>query len=369
MKKVLFIDRDGTILKEPHDYQIDDVNKFEFLPGVISTLRQITQSTNYELVMVTNQDGLGTEAHPEPGFWPFQELMLRTLEGEGITWEAIHIDRSFPEDKSPYRKPGTAMMTKYLKGGYDLENSFVIGDRWSDIQLAANMGCQSILIAADTIDDNEYNVEPTHHVQSWKDILKILTTIDRKASAVRNTSETKIEGMINLDGTGMTEIDTGIGFFDHMLDQIARHGMMDLFIKVKGDLHIDEHHTIEDTAIVLGRLFKESLGKKAGINRYGFALPMDESSAQVLIDFGGRPWLVWDVNFKREKIGDVPTEMFHHFFKSFSDHAECNLNIYAVGENEHHIIEAVFKAFAKALLMAKSRKENDLSIPSTKGTL
>ncbi len=369
MKKILFIDRDGTILKEPDDYQIDELSKFEFLPNVISSLKKIVQSFNYDLIMVTNQDGLGSKLNPEDKFWPLQELMIRTLEAEGIHWDAIHIDRSFPEDNSPYRKPGTAMLTKYMKKEYDLENSFVIGDRWSDIQLAANMGCKSMMIGKDSIDENTYGVEATHQVESWIEILKILTSLDRKSKAVRNTSETKIKGSLNLDGEGISEINTGIGFFDHMLDQIARHGSMDLFIQAEGDLHIDEHHTIEDTAIVLGGLVKEALGNKAGINRYGFALPMDESTAQVLIDFGGRPWLVWDVEFKREKIGEVPTEMFYHFFKSFSDNAQCNLNIKAIGDNEHHIIESIFKAFAKALLMAKTRKENDLSIPSTKGIL
>ena len=369
MKKILFIDRDGTLIKEPEDYQIDHVSKFDFLPGVISNLKKINDSLDYLLVMVTNQDGLGTESHPESYFWPLHELMMRTLEGEGIEWNAIHIDRSFPEDNSPYRKPGTAMLTKYLNGKYDLENSYVIGDRWSDIKLAENMGTKSILIGDSTIDDNTSGTIATHKVKNWKEIMKILTAEDRKTKAIRTTSETIIEASINLDGSGSSEIDTGLGFFDHMLDQISRHGKLDLSVKVNGDLDIDEHHTIEDTAIVLGSLFNSALGKKAGIMRYGFSLPMDEAEASVLLDFGGRPWLVWDVNFTREKIGDVPTEMFYHFFKSFSDQARCNLNIKASGDNEHHIIESVFKAFAKAILMAKTRTENDLSIPSTKGSL
>ena len=369
MQKILFLDRDGTIIKEPHDYQIDHIDKFEFLEGVINHLKRIVDTLDYQLVMVTNQDGLGTDAYPETDFWPYQELMIRTLKSEGVTFSDIHIDRSFPEDNSPYRKPGTAMLTKYMEGDYDLENSYVIGDRWSDMQLAKNLGCKSILLAEKTIDQRPEELVVDHQVNTWKKIFDILTKEDRKAKAIRNTNETKIKASINLEGTGLAEISTGLGFFDHMLHQIAKHGSLDLFVAVNGDLEVDEHHTIEDTAIVLGELINRSLAKKAGIQRYGFALPMDEVEAQVLIDFGGRPWFVWDVKFEREKIGDVPTEMFFHFFKSFSDNAKCNLNIKAIGENEHHIIEAIFKSFAKAIKMAKERNMNDLSIPSTKGTL
>jgi imidazoleglycerol-phosphate dehydratase/histidinol-phosphatase len=369
MQKVLFIDRDGTIIKEPYDYQIDTVDKFEFLPGVISALKTIISTLDYRLVMVTNQDGLGTDTHPEEKFWPFHELMLRTLEGEGIKFDEIHIDRSRPEDNSPYRKPGIAMITKYLKGSYDLDNSVVIGDRWSDIQLGKNIGSKSILIGKDTIDDNSYGVVPTWTVTGWNEISKILLNQARTSNVLRSTSETKIVGFLNLDGQGASDISTGLGFYDHMLDQIARHAKVDLVLKAEGDLHIDEHHTIEDSSIVLGQLFREALGKKAGIQRYGFALPMDDARAQVLIDFGGRPWLEWDVNFQREKIGEVPTEMFFHFFKSFSDHALCNLNIIGKGVNEHHLIEGIFKAFAKAIKMAKEKNVNDLSIPSTKGII
>lgn len=369
MQKILFLDRDGTIIKEPHDYQIDHINKFEFLEGVIFNLKKIVDTLDYKLVMVTNQDGLGTESYPESDFWPYQELVIRTLQSEGIIFDEVHIDRSFPSDNSPYRKPGIAMLKKYLNGKYDLENSYVIGDRWSDMQLANNLKCKSILIAEETIDQRPEGVDVDHQVKSWKTIFDILTMEERKSNATRYTNETKIQASVNLDGSGVTNIYTGLGFFDHMLEQIAKHGSLDLFITVDGDLEVDEHHTIEDTAIVLGELFSSALAKKAGIQRYGFALPMDEVDAQVLIDFGGRPWIVWDVNFSREKIGDVPTEMFFHFFKSFSDNAKCNLNIKASGENEHHIIEAVFKAFAKAIKMAKERNINDLSIPSTKGTL
>ena len=370
MDKILFIDRDGTILLEPEDYQVDALEKFTFYPGVISSLARIASFLDYKLVMVTNQDGLGSDTYPERNFWPLQELMLRTLEGEGIRFEDIHIDRSFPEEKSPYRKPGVAMLRKYLKGRYDLTGSFVIGDRWSDIQLASNLGAGSILIMqGESIDDNASGLVPDLTTKSWKAIEEFLFTLDRKSKSIRITSETQITGEINIDGTGKSEIHTGIGFFDHMLEQIARHGGIDLKLTAKGDLHIDEHHTIEDTAIVLGQLVHKALGKKTGIERYGFSLPMDEAGAKVLIDFGGRSWLVWDVSLKREKIGEMPSEMFHHFFKTFTDHSLCNLHISAYGDNEHHIIEGVFKAFAKAIKMAKERRSNDLSIPSTKGIL
>ena len=370
MKKILFLDRDGTIIKEPHDYQIDHIDKFEFMPFVISALAAIRKLLDYKFVMVTNQDGLGTDSYPESDFWPYQELMLRTLKTEGIDFDEIHIDRSFASEQSKYRKPNTGMVEKYMNGSYDLENSIVIGDRWSDIQLAANIGSKSILLGGtNTIDEKPIGLDATIVLKDWNQIKNYFLEQDRKAKYSRITSETSIYAELNLDGSGHAEIDTGLSFFDHMLDQIARHGNLDLIIKANGDLNIDEHHTIEDTAITLGHLFKIGLGKKAGIERYGFALPMDDVKAQVLMDFGGRPWIEWDVHFTREKIGDVPTEMFYHFFKSFSDHAECNLNIKAEGQNEHHLIEGIFKAFAKAIKMAKTKKKNDYSIPSTKGII
>lgn len=369
MKKVLFIDRDGVILKEPEDFQIDDINKIHFLPGVFNYLGEIARKLDFILVMVTNQDGLGTASFPEKDFWPSHELMLRALESEGITFDQICIDRSFASEKSPYRKPGTAMLTKYINGPYDLENSFVIGDRITDMQLATNLGAKGILMHSPYHEIREEDGSFEIKAKGWKDIYQFLITQDRKAKATRSTSETQISCSVNLDGMGISEIKTGLPFFDHMLEQIAKHGMIDLFINTKGDLHIDEHHTIEDTAITLGQLIDTALGKKAGIQRYGFALPMDEAGATVLVDFGGRPWLVWDVSFSREKIGDVPTEMFHHFFKSFTDHARCNLNIQASGGNSHHTIEAVFKAFGKSLQMAKTRNLNNMDIPSTKGSI
>ncbi|MFZ1456798.1 MAG: bifunctional histidinol-phosphatase/imidazoleglycerol-phosphate dehydratase HisB [Saprospiraceae bacterium] len=369
MKKILFIDRDGVIIKEPADYQIDSIDKLEFLPGLFKYLGEIASKLDYIFVMVTNQDGLGTDSFPEKDFWPVQELILRSLANEGINFEQVCIDRSLPHENSPYRKPGTAMLTKYMTGQYDLENSYVIGDRATDIMLAKNLGSKSILLKNELHHVDVTTIAPTFMVKSWHDIYKTLITVDRKARLKRMTSETGIEGLINLDGNGLSEIKTGLPFFDHMLDQIAKHAQIDLFLTCKGDLHVDEHHTIEDSAIVLGKLFSEALGKKAGIQRYGFALPMDESQAQVLLDFGGRPWIVWDVTFSREKIGDMPTEMFYHFFKSFSDNALCNLNIKAEGSNEHHIIESVFKAFAKAILMAKTRNASTMDIPSTKGSL
>ncbi len=370
MDKLLFIDRDGTLLLEPENFQVDHIDKFRFYPGVIQSLAKIAAGLNYKLVMVTNQDGLGTASYPEKDFWPLQELMIRTFEGEGIYFDDIHIDRSFAEDGSPYRKPGTAMLRKYLGGRYDLGGSFVIGDRWSDIQLAANLGTKSILIQhGEDIDHNPSGLKPELFARKWKEIEDYLFQLERTSRIIRATSETHIEGFLNLDGTGKASIKTGIGFFDHMLEQIAKHSGMDLTIEARGDLHIDEHHTIEDSAIVLGQLMHKALGKKAGIGRYGFALPMDETGAQVLLDFGGRPWLVWDVELKRERIGDMPVEMFHHFFKTFSDHAHCNVHIMTYGENEHHMIEGIFKSFAKAIQMAKNRTKNDLSIPSTKGIL
>jgi imidazoleglycerol-phosphate dehydratase/histidinol-phosphatase len=369
MKKILFVDRDGTLIKEPADYQIDRLEKFKFLPFVITALSEISKATDYELVMITNQDGLGTKGYPESNFWPYQELILKTLKGEEVNFVNIHIDRSFPEDNSHYRKPNIGMVEKYLEGEYDIENSFVIGDRWSDIQLAHNIGSKSILIAENTIDDKPAEIDATLKVSDWNEIKQYLFNLDRKSKMVRTTSETSIFAELNLDGDGQANISTGLSFFDHMLEQIAKHGQLDLHIVTNGDLEIDEHHTIEDTAIALGTLFKDALGRKAGIERYGFALPMDDVQAQVLIDFGGRPWIEWDASFGRERIGDVPTEMFYHFFKSFSDNAKCNLIVSGKGNNEHHLIEGIFKAFAKAIKMAKNRNTNDLSIPSTKGIL
>jgi imidazoleglycerol-phosphate dehydratase/histidinol-phosphatase len=363
MKKVLFIDRDGTLVIEPPiDFQLDSLEKLTFYPGVFQQLARIVQETDYELVMVTNQDGLGTSSFPEETFWPAQNKIIEAFKNEGIEFSEILIDRSFPEENLPTRKPGTALLTHYIKGNYDLGNSFVIGDRLTDLQLAKNLGCKSIYLS------NDKNEEAILTTTSWKDIYTFLTQQPRIANVIRNTSETKIQVNINLDGPGKSNISTGLGFFDHMLEQIARHGHIDLNIQVKGDLQIDEHHTIEDVAITLGDSFLQALGSKKAIERYGFLLPMDDCLAQVAIDFGGRPWLVWETTFKREKIGEMPTEMFMHFFKSFSDAAKCNLNIKAEGDNEHHKIESIFKAFAKAIKMAKT-KNNNYSIPSTKGSL
>lgn len=363
MKKVLFIDRDGTLVIEPPvDYQLDSFEKLEFYPGVFQWLSRIAKELDYELVMVTNQDGLGTASFPEETFWPVQNMIIRAFKNEGVQFSEILIDRSLPHENLPTRKPGTAMLTHYLKGNYNLAESFVIGDRRTDVQLAKNLGCKAIYMGVDNCEDVVLNT------RNWADIYQLLKSEPRKAKVVRKTSETNIEIELNLDGSGKSEISTGLGFFDHMLEQIARHGNMDLTIKVAGDLHIDEHHTIEDVAIALGEAFLKALGSKKGIERYGFLLPMDDCLAQVAIDFGGRPWLVWDAKFGREKIGEMPTEMFMHFFKSFSDNAKCNLNIKAEGENEHHKIEAIFKAFAKAIRMAVSKTGN-FSIPSTKGSL
>lgn len=365
MKKILFIDRDGTIIKEPPtDFQVDSLEKLEFLPKAISNLRKISEETDFELVMVTNQDGLGTDAFPEATFWPAQYKMLKTLEQENVCFFDIHIDKTFEHENAPTRKPRTAMLTKYLDGTYDLENSYVIGDRQTDVQLAINLGAKAILIA------DEILPEVDLVTRDWDKIYEFLKMPHRKATISRNTSETQISINVNLDGSGKSNISTGLSFFDHMLDQLARHGSTDLTIQVKGDLHIDEHHTIEDTALALGEAYLKALGDKKGIGRYGFLLPMDDALAQVGIDFGGRPWLVWEADFKREKIGDLPTEMFFHFFKSFSDTAKCNLNIKAEGQNEHHKIEAIFKAFAKAIKMAVKRDINALNqLPSTKGIL
>lgn len=363
MKKILFIDRDGTLVIEPPiDYQLDSLEKLEYYPEVFQYLSRIAKELDYELVMVTNQDGLGTDSFPEETFWPAQNKIIQAFENEGIRFSEILIDKSFPHENLPTRKPGTVMLTHYIKGNYDLANSFVIGDRLTDVQLAQNMGCQAIYLS-DEIAENAILT-----TKSWAKIYQFLKEQPREGIVHRKTSETDIFVKINLDGSGKSSISTGLGFFDHMLEQIAKHGNLDVEIQVKGDLHIDEHHTIEDTSIALGEAFLKALGSKKGIERYGFLLPMDDCLAQVAIDFGGRPWLVWDTEFKREKVGDLPTEMFMHFFKSFSDNAKCNLNIKAEGENEHHKIEAIFKAFAKAIKMAVS-KTNNFSIPSTKGTL
>jgi len=363
MKKVLFIDRDGTLVIEPPvDYQLDSLEKLEFYPGVFQNLSRIAKELDYLLVMVTNQDGLGSNSFPENSFWPAQNKIIQAFKNEGVEFHEILIDRSFPHENLPTRKPGTAMLTHYIKGNYDMHNSYVIGDRLTDVQLAKNLGSKAIFIGKSNCEDVELTTT------SWADIYKLLATKPRKAKVIRKTNETNISVEVNLDGSGKSSISTGLGFFDHMLEQIAKHGNVDLNIQVQGDLHIDEHHTIEDVAITLGEAFFQALGSKKGIERYGFLLPMDDCLAQVGIDFGGRPWLIWEAVFKREKIGEMPTEMLMHFFKSFSDHAKCNLNIKAEGENEHHKIEAIFKAFSKAIKMAVS-KTNNFSIPSTKGTL
>ena len=354
MKQVLFIDRDGTILVEPEDEQIDSFEKFQFVPGVIRNLHFIRTHLDFEFVMVSNQDGLGTDSYPEETFWPTHNLMLQTLKGEGIEFDDILIDRSFPEDNLPTRKPGTGMLTKYMQGDYDLENSYVIGDRETDAKLAENLGCKS-LILSDELD--------------WNRIAEILFAGERTASVRRTTKETDIDISLCLDGTGKSDISTGLGFFDHMLEQIAKHGSIDLKIHVKGDLNVDEHHTIEDTGIALGECIGKALGNKRGIERYGYTLPMDDCLCSVALDFGGRPWLVWDAEFHRERVGDMPTEMFLHFFKSFSDAARMNLNIKAEGENEHHKIEGIFKALARSLKMAVKRDIYKYQLPSSKGML
>jgi len=363
MKKVLFIDRDGTLVIEPPiDYQLDSLEKLEFYPGVFQWLARIVRELNYELVMVTNQDGLGTSSYPENTFWPAHNKMLQAFTNEGIEFSEILIDKSFPEDNASTRKPRTGLLQKYIYGNYDLKNSFVIGDRATDIELAENLKSQGIFISTET---NEYASLIT---TKWEEIYNYLKAKPRKATVTRKTNETDIAITLNLDGSGKSAIATGIGFFDHMLEQISKHGNMDLQVAVKGDLEIDEHHTIEDVALALGECFLKALGAKKAIERYGFLLPMDECLTQVAIDFGGRPWLVWEADFKREMIGEMPTEMFMHFFKSFSDTAKCNLNIKAEGKNEHHKIESIFKAFAKAIKMAKSKTEN-YAIPSTKGVI
>jgi imidazoleglycerol-phosphate dehydratase/histidinol-phosphatase len=379
MKRILFIDRDGTLIKEsPPTYQIDDFSKLEFYPGVFEYLGRIAREMSYELVMVTNQDGLGTQAFPEEKFWPVQELVMKCLSGEDIYFSAVHIDRSFPSDNSPNRKPGTGMLKQYLNNeSYDIEGSFVIGDRITDVQLAKNLGCKAIWLKQDAglgrseIKDTMSDLETVVAMETlhWSSIYEFLKSGLREVTHERNTQETNIQIKLNADGNGKADIHTGLSFFDHMLNQIARHGNMDLKIEVKGDLHVDEHHTIEDTGIALGEAMAKALADKRGLERYGFALPMDDADAQVLLDFGGRNWIVWNAHFQREKVGDMPTEMFFHFFKSFSDAARCNLNITCHGENEHHKIEAIFKAFARAIRMAirKDPFKNDL--PTTKGII
>lgn len=372
MKRVLFIDRDGTLIVEPPDEQIDSLEKLELLPGVVTWLGRISSEFQYELVMVTNQDGLGSDRFPEATFWPAHNKLMTLLANEGILFKEILIDRSRPDENKPSRKPGTAMLTSYLKGDFDLANSFVIGDRVSDIELAKNLGARGILLNGGNLDEKllERGLTGYCHLKtsSWKEVYQFLKPA-RSARVSRTTSETSIDVFLDLDSSGKSTISTGLGFFDHMLEQLAKHGALTLELEVKGDLHIDEHHTIEDTALALGEAFSAALGDKRGIGRYGFALPMDDCLAQVAIDFGGRPWLVWDAEFKREKIGEMPTEMFFHFFKSFSDAARCNLNIKAEGTNEHHKIEAIFKAFARAIRMAVKREEGNWELPTTKGVI
>ena len=378
MKKVLFIDRDGTLAIEPPvDYQLDSFEKLEFYPKVFQYLGKIAKDLDFELVMVTNQDGLGTSSFPEATFWPVHNFLVKTFEKEGIVFTEQIIDRTFARDNAPTRKPNTGLLTHYISSSYDLENSFVIGDRMTDIELAKNLGARGIFINNDNIEGaDELTVTKDElenyialETKDWSAIYEFLKAKDRTGSISRNTNETKIQIDLNLDGTGTSDISTGISFFDHMLDQIARHGQLDLVVNVKGDLEVDEHHTIEDTAIALGEVFAKTLGNKLGIERYGFYLPMDDCLSQVAIDFGGRNWLVWEADFKREMVGKMPTEMFFHFFKSFTDGAKCNLNIKAEGTNEHHKIESIFKAFAKAIKMAVKRDVEKMILPSTKGVL
>ena len=374
-KRVLFIDRDGTIVKEPPvDYQLDSLEKLEFIPKVIRSLYFIRKHTDLELVMVSNQDGLGTDSFPEETFWPAHNLILKTLAGEGIEFDEICIDPSFPEANSPNRKPRVGMLTKYLEGDYDLANSYVVGDRLTDIELAANLGAKGIWLrqpdgSGEELAAYHRPLSPDLVTDNWDRVTEYLFAGERTATVKRVTKETDIEIRLNLDGSGKTMISTGLGFFDHMLEQIGKHSGMDLKILVKGDLEVDEHHTIEDTAIALGEAIAKALGDKRGIERYGFCLPMDDCLCQVALDFGGRPWLVWEAEFHREKVGDMPTEMFLHFFKSFSDAARMNLNIKAEGQNEHHKIEGIFKALARALKMAIRRDIYRFELPSTKGVL
>lgn len=372
MKKALFIDRDGTLVIEPPvDYQLDSFHKLEFYPKVFRNLGFIRSKLDFEFVMVTNQDGLGTSSFPEDTFWPVHNLVLKTLEGEGIIFDDILIDRSFPEDHVFTRKPGTGMMGKYLTGDYDLANSFVIGDRATDMELAKNMGCKAIFLQENMDILKEKNLESycVLATTDWDKVAEFLFAGERIAEVRRTTKETDIYISFNLDGSGKCDISTGIGFFDHMLEQIGKHGGIDLIIKVKGDLEVDEHHTIEDTAIALGECIYRALGSKRGIERYGYCLPMDDCLCRVALDFGGRAWLVWDAEFHREKIGEMPTEMFLHFFKSLSDAARMNLNIKAEGQNEHHKIEGIFKALARAIKMAVRRDIYHFEVPSSKGCI
>ena len=376
-RKILFVDRDGTLIKEPADEQIDSFEKLEFYPGALTYLPKIAKELDFELVMVTNQDGLGTASYPEDTFWPVHNFILKTFEAEGVKFDNIVIDRTFPAEKAPTRKPGTALLTPYFDTEkYDLPGSFTIGDRKNDVLLARNLGAKAIWINNESGLGGAEFTEADHigdtialETTDWQQIYEFLKLGQRAVEHRRATKETDIYIKINLDGTGEAKVSTGLHFFDHMLDQIARHGSIDLEVIAKGDLHIDEHHTIEDTGIALGEVFAEALGNKKGIERYGFCLPMDDCLAQAAIDFGGRNWIVWAAEFNREKVGDVPTEMFYHFFKSFSDAAKCNLNIKAEGQNEHHKIEAIFKVFAKAIKMAVKRDVDKMVLPSTKGVL
>ncbi|MFC3198334.1 bifunctional histidinol-phosphatase/imidazoleglycerol-phosphate dehydratase HisB [Parapedobacter deserti] len=375
IKRLLFIDRDGTLLVEPEDEQIDSFAKLKFYPGVLQYLPRIAGELDFELVLVTNQDGLGTASHTEENFWPVHRFVMETFAGEGVVFAAEHIDRTFPHENSPTRKPGTGLLSSYFDPAkYDLSGSFVIGDRVNDVKLAQNLGAKAIWLRnndalgaaeAHQIDESVVALETS----DWRTIYEFLKLSERSVEYRRKTNETDVYIKLNLDGRGKAVIDTGLAFFDHMLDQIARHGNIDLLVQVKGDLHVDEHHTIEDTGIALGEVFAKALGDKRGIERYAFVLPMDDCLAQVAVDFGGRSWIVWDAEFRREKVGDMPTEMFFHFFKSFSDAAKCNLNIKAEGENEHHKIEAIFKAFAKSIKKAVRRDAEHMELPSTKGIL
>jgi imidazoleglycerol-phosphate dehydratase/histidinol-phosphatase len=377
MKRVLFIDRDGTLVKEPADEQVDAFEKVIFYPKVFQYLSRIAKELDFELVMVTNQDGLGTDKHPEEKFWPVHNFIMQSFENENVVFDKVFIDKTFAKDNEPTRKPNTGMLTEFFSEEYDLTNSFVIGDRLTDVELAKNLGSKAIFINDETnLGTNEITVKREEldsyialETNDWKQIYEFLKLPERVAEIYRKTNETDIYIKLNLDGVGKSNMNTGIAFFDHMLDQIARHGQMDLTVTVKGDLEVDEHHTIEDTAIALGEVFGKALGNKLGIERYGFCLPMDDSLAQVAVDFGGRNWLVWDAEFKREMIGKMPTEMFYHFFKSFTDGAKANLNIKVEGDNEHHKIEAVFKAFAKAIKAAVKRDADKMILPSTKGML
>lgn len=373
-KRVIFLDRDGTLVAEPPvDFQLDSLEKLEFIPGVFRNLYKLRKHTDYKLVLVSNQDGLGSDSFPMEDFTLPHEKMLQAFRNEGVEFDAEHIDPSMPEENSPNRKPGTGMLSQYMEGDYDLSNSLVIGDRLTDMELARNLGARGILFASAGLETElkeaglEQNVDLL--CDDWDEIYRFIRSEQRKSKLSRQTGETDIMVDISLDGEGKTEISTGLGFFDHMLDQLGRHGGMDLKVAVKGDLHVDEHHTIEDTAITLGEAFREALGDKRGIERYAFTLPMDDALVTVALDLGGRPWIEWDVGFKREMIGDVPTEMFFHFFKSFTDGARCNLNIRAEGENEHHMIEAIFKGFARAIRMAVKLDPESNKLPTTKGKL